>query len=194
MKSSKLDGLDLTQYTKTFASFSGADMIASFDGNIIGEVQAVRWEQELGTYSTGEVKGVIECAVFDRESLEAYENKEFDILIRFMNEYGQSKLEFIKGVRLKSKKGGASVDDICQVAVYTFQALDAIVISEISPSAKENLSFIFNNYHSKDQKTCMKVEAYVALMSYSFEMRHFEVVNAGELSRLRKAEQELNNK
>lgn len=31
------------EYTRTFTSFSGADMVATFNGRVIGELQAVSY-------------------------------------------------------------------------------------------------------------------------------------------------------
>ena len=194
MKNSKVDGLDLNQYTKTFTSFSGADMIMSFDGKVIGELQAVKWEKTLDAFAGGGVKGTIHCPVSDSDPILDFEGKKFDILIRFMNEYGQSKIEFIKGVRLKTKQGGASVDDCYQQSGYTFEAQDAIVIADGMKTAQENMSFIFNNYNTQESDVRMEVEAYLALMKLSFEIRHFEIINSGELARLRRADKELNSK
>jgi ribosomal protein L7/L12 len=178
-------------YTTTFTSFSGADMVVSLDGKIIGELTEVRWEKQLGVYSAGEVSGFIKAAAFDRDPLADFEDKEFDILIRFLNEFGQAKIEFIKGVRLKTKTGGASIDEFSQELEYTFEARDAVIIPNMLKTTKEQLGFVFENYNTKDRKIRMEVDAYVALMSHMFEMRYFEVVNAGELARLRRAEAEL---
>jgi hypothetical protein len=179
-------------YTQTFTSFSGADMVASLDGKIIGELAEIRWEKELGSFSPNEVTGFIRTAVFDRDPLIEFEGKRFDILIRFLNEYGQAKLEFIKGVRLKTKRGGISIDDYCQELEYTFEAKDAVIISDTLKTTKDQLAFVFENYQSNDETTKLEVDAYMALMSHMFERRYFEVINAGELARLRRAEAELN--
>lgn len=34
---------NLEEYTRTFTSFSGADIVASFNGRVIGELQALSY-------------------------------------------------------------------------------------------------------------------------------------------------------
>lgn len=37
------NGTNIDEYTKTFSSFSGADIVASFNGQVIGELQSITY-------------------------------------------------------------------------------------------------------------------------------------------------------
>jgi hypothetical protein len=35
--------INMQEYTRTFTSFSGADIVATFNGRVIGEIQAISY-------------------------------------------------------------------------------------------------------------------------------------------------------
>jgi hypothetical protein len=177
-------------YTYTMTSFSGADMVVHFDGKVIGELQEVRWKKNLDEFKPNKITGTIKAVVFEQDPIGKYEQETFDILIRFQNEYGGHKLEFIKGVNLLTKDSGISVDDIIQYYDYTFEARDSIVIESPLKTPQEQLQFALLNEKSYDQKLKMEADAYKALLSYRLEGNQVELVDKVELNRLRRLEKE----
>jgi len=77
-------GVIASEYTRTYTSFSGADIVASFNGVIIGELQAITYSvsrekapiytmgsAEPRSFSRGKrgIAGTLVFTVFDRDSL-----------------------------------------------------------------------------------------------------------------------------
>jgi hypothetical protein len=110
-----------SKYTKTFTSFSGADMVIYLDNKVIGEAQEVKWEKDLTGGRTWPIKGELICTLFDREPLQL-EDKDYEILITYLNDYGQGMVEEFSGIRFHRMRGGMSIDSICGVVTYEFTA------------------------------------------------------------------------
>jgi hypothetical protein len=128
----------------------------------------------------------------DREPLGKYEgpHKRFNILIRYMTEYGQKKLEYIQGVELKTKKSGIGVDDVVQEVHYTFSAIDALVVPW-PDTYKEMLEYLLTNYKTFDHEKNAISAAYRDMLLMGLDMRYYDVVNTGELARYKSAEKKL---
>lgn len=78
------DNTSVEEYTKTYTSFSGADIVASFNGIVIGELQAITYSvsrekapiyclgsPEPRSFSRGKrgIAGTLVFTVFDRDAL-----------------------------------------------------------------------------------------------------------------------------
>lgn len=170
-------------------SFSGADMVVFFDGKIIGELQSIEWEKDLHSMTSPRpVRGTIESVVFDKNPLEDYEGKTFDILISFATEFGQTKLEFIKDVFLKVQKSRISVDDIVQQSIHTFEAKDAIIIQPSVQKAEAQLKFILDNFQTRDSKTKLYVDAYAQYLKFQLDSNYIQLAKPVQIARLKELE------
>jgi len=89
-----------SQYTKTYTSFSGADIIATFNGVVIGELQAITYSvtrEKAPIYTMGDpnprsfsrgkrgIAGSLVFTVFDRDTLIALKNADNPIYRHGMN-------------------------------------------------------------------------------------------------------------
>lgn len=171
-------------YTKTYTSFSGADIVATFNGKIIGELQAITYSvtrEKAPIYTMGSanprsfsrgkrgIAGSLVFTVFDRDSLHSLkagsfihrhalsgdgitpvhqisggsdavggwnegntpvtysdEIPPFDIVVNFLNEYGQSASMEIRGVEFLNEGMGMSIDDITTEKATTFIAREIV--------------------------------------------------------------------
>ncbi len=167
-----------SSYTKTYTSFSGADIVATFAGKVIGELQAITYSvtrEKAPIYTMGSpdprsfsrgkrgIAGSLVFQVFDRDvfhnmkddskymtasantkdpmSMDEWDTAQdnnnefveadaiyadqippFDIVITFMNEYGQSSTMSIYGVEILNEGMGLSIDDITTEKACTFVA------------------------------------------------------------------------
>ncbi len=173
-------------YSKTFTSFSGADIIAMFNNNMVGELQAITYSvtrEKAPIYVMGDpnpksfsrgkrgIAGSLVFSVFDRDALHKLKEDQtqlvhrgtlntsgasannpptsvdnppsaidrkawgagttptysdeippFDIVINFLNEYGQSATMTISGVEILNEGMGLSIDDITTEKACTFIA------------------------------------------------------------------------
>ncbi len=173
----------MSTYTKTYTTFSGADIVATFDGKIIGELQAITYSvtrEKAPVYTMGSpnprsfsrgkrgIAGSLVFTVFDRDSLHGLkegvkvykhslsdsgktpvhelsgtgnvegnwsegerakysdEIPPFDVVINFLNEYGQSAKMEIKGVEILNEGSGMSIDDITTEKACTFVAREIV--------------------------------------------------------------------
>jgi sporulation protein YlmC with PRC-barrel domain len=174
-------------YTKTFTSFSGSDIVATFNGKVVGELQAITYSvtrEKAPIYVMGDpnpksfsrgkrgIAGSLVFTVFDRDALHQLKDSEafkvyrqglntttasagnppnpvespnqnaadraawgagavpkysdeippFDIVINFLNEYGQSATMTLFGVEILNEGMGMSIDDITTQKACTFIA------------------------------------------------------------------------
>lgn len=80
----------MSEYTKTYTSFSGADIVATFDGVVIGELQAITYSvtrEKVPIYTMGSkdprsfsrgkrgIAGSLVFQVFDRDCLKTLRDK-----------------------------------------------------------------------------------------------------------------------
>lgn len=114
----------MSYYPKSFTSFSGADVITFINGKPMGEIAEVRWRKNLNRMKGPEsVEGVIKAAVFGEcMVLDGYEGKTFDIVMKYLNEEGDSKVISIEEVKLEEVEGGISVDEMVEEVEYKFRA------------------------------------------------------------------------
>jgi hypothetical protein len=171
-------------YTKTYTSFSGADIVATFNGKMIGELQAITYSvtrEKAPIYTMGSanprsfsrgkrgIAGSLVFTVFDRDALHGLKSgatihrhklagdnfipvhqltggtdavgdwnsgntpvtysdeiPPFDIVINFLNEYGQSASMEIRGVEILNEGSGMSIDDITTEKACTFIAREIV--------------------------------------------------------------------
>lgn len=146
-------------FFKTFTSFSGSDVIAFFDGEMIGEVQAVTWKKKLNSFCMDEIEGQVVAAKFDRELPFGTYGKEIDIRLLFMNEYGQSKMYLIEGVTFTEEMGGISVDSVVEDSLYQFKAKRLVEINDYIYDVEGKIAYLEENKNSTDRyaKTVVKV-------------------------------------
>lgn len=178
-------------YSKSLVAFSGADMIVSFDGELIGEIQSVKWqreiEQRMDLCPDNSVTGEIVVCCMGRDALSSFEGKKSNVLIRFLDEYGNSKLEFLKDVQLKTKSSSISVDDFIQLVTYSFKAKDVVVLHPTITNPEEQLKFVFDNEHSYDRGTQLEALAYKELLKTQISRGYYRVIDGGEYARLKTA-------
>lgn len=188
-------------YTRTFTSFSGADMIPILDGSVIGELSSITWEKNVESYMHGggnsfgsdKVRGTMTATIFTKNPLQQFEGKKFDMLCYYTNEFGQSMLEFVKGVHLVKTMGGMSVDTIASEIHYEYAAEDFVTVSE--PDFKEHqeqLRFVLENDGKRDHQ--LEVDAYKALMRWNLQRGAFIVLDPEDLTKLAKEREERKKK
>lgn len=173
---------------KAYTSYSGADTVAYFDDKVLGELISIEWEKQLGGYegyASASVKGKMSATVFDRDPLTDFHNKSFDVLLHFLNEYGESKVEYIKGARLEKMVGGMHVDQPTQEFHYEFSAQDVFLLEgeEFLKSAKEQLQFLIENIGRQEKKVVLKLDIYAKLLKIGYERRDFLVMSHGEFAK-----------
>jgi len=177
-------------YSRTFTSFSGADMVVFFNGKVVGELQAVKWNKKLNDIGGGLVSGTVEAVVFDRDPMEEFEHETLQILVWLKNEWGQESFEFIKDARFTMKRSGMDIDDITSKVEYDFKANDVIVEVPLS-SMTDQVKYVLENIQSEDYKARLKATAYKERLNWQFDRFVYEVVDAGEIRQLKKEREEL---
>lgn len=104
---------------------SGADMVISIGEKIVGEAQAIHWEEDFFADDDYTVKGYIDFVIFDSE-VPAYEHAKqktkFNISITYENEYGNKASTRIYEVLLTKRTNTNSIDDIVQTQRYFYKA------------------------------------------------------------------------
>lgn len=124
----------VSNYTKTFTSFSGADIIVAMGNKIIGEVQSIEYRKDI---KNKEVVGEVVCTLFDREPFDA--STVSSITMAYLNEYGQSFYRCFDDVTFLYEYGGATIDDITSEIKYTFRAKDTYGLEGDTVSALRKL-------------------------------------------------------
>jgi hypothetical protein len=112
-------------YTRTFTSFGGADIVATMDGDIIGEMQDITWEEDFFAEDEYTITGATTFVIFDRDIpiIElAKSKKHFNITLTYMDEYGNSLFYRIYDCLLTKRSGKHSVDDIIISEKYSYKA------------------------------------------------------------------------
>lgn len=162
-------------YTKVYTSFGADDMVASFDGKIMGELQDIRWEKHLSKLSGPSVEGIMTFTVFAEDPVEELEGKYFSILLRYMNEHGQRRLEYIKDVKLVSRKSGIGIHDVSQAQQYTFSADDAGTIPWLETKT-EMLKYLLKNYRAYRPEEKLRTLAYKDLLLLDADMGRLQLI------------------
>jgi len=119
---------------RTYTSFSGMDIIASINGERIGEIQGISYNISKNPwYKLGKrtITGTMVFIIFDRHALYHLlkepityvdEIPAFDISITGQNEVGQVCTMSIDKVQILTEGQGISVDDIISQQAFTFKA------------------------------------------------------------------------
>ena len=119
--------------TKSFSSFSGADLVISLDGKIIGEMSALTWEEDFFPEDEYAIKGEMEFVLFDSE-LSVYElaqsKKKFTTVMTYLNEFGQSLYYRIYDCLLTKRSGIHGIDEFIITEKYQFKAKKIEKLSE----------------------------------------------------------------
>lgn len=124
------------EYSKTFTSFGGSDVIAVLNNTVVGEWQGYDYIETLGwVYDDNgnpthknKFQGHMDVVVFDRTTfrdLLKKEDNEFTLL--FGNEYGQKCVVEFKNIIFTHRKGGVSVDNITMQEKYFFTSDDIVM-------------------------------------------------------------------
>lgn len=133
-----------TSFLRTYTSYSGADLVVTVNGKVIGELTNVRWykphqefidqlknsdyyDKDLAIKKP--VTVLAEFAIFDKDAF-GDGLKDADIVLTYANEYGQSSYRAIHGVQSLYETGGTSVDDILTEG---YMILAADKVTELKP-------------------------------------------------------------
>jgi hypothetical protein len=108
-----------SSYTKSYTSFSGADMICFVDKKPIGEIAAVSWNEDI---IENKVEGILIIYDFGHNIESELKNKVFDLVIIVQNEYPPILTRTINGIKVNCVSGGLSMDDIVTEIVLKFTA------------------------------------------------------------------------
>lgn len=145
-------------YTTTYTTFGGADFIPRIGNKPVYELTDVQYTENL---STGLIEGVFTVTVFPDACMLSDKAKEkFDMTFVFANEYGQRKVEFLKGITLTKRNYKIGVDSIVEEEKFSFEADKFIRFENYETSISKQLAFIQENLESKDFKTQALVDFY----------------------------------
>lgn len=134
------------QYTKSFSSFGGSDILFSINGRVIGEFQSISWKQNKGS----SVRGTIHFSLFDRVPVDFEEQG--DIFIRYLNEYGQCMLQVLKNAVFTAQVGGANIDMASAEVSYEFMADRLETITYNNHRSPEKIQEMLHYVHSKTER------------------------------------------
>ena len=95
-----------SEYTRTYMTFSGADIVALFNGEIIGELQGVSKDVN------GNGDGYIDL-VMTRFETDIIPGPDTLIVLAYANEYGNMAYEVLKLEHLLRMKNEVSIDGLC---------------------------------------------------------------------------------
>jgi len=126
-KWSSAEGVSFEGYRRTVTTFSGADALVVLNGNIIGEVQNIVWNEDFQSGDDPRVSGYVDVVMFETDGFKnaLVENlQDTKLCVVFSNEYGQQAwTQFIDPV-FSDMDTEISVDMILQMARYNFTAED----------------------------------------------------------------------
>lgn len=137
-------------YSKTYTSFSGADIMYVCNRKIVGEVQQIFWKihypQSFFERTDKPLHGRIITTVYNGET--GFEKAvrsgsgRLEIAKIFQNEYGQRALELFVEPQLLERSGGTCVDMTMVEDEYLFVAKDILrfVIPEGMPTYLDDMS------------------------------------------------------
>lgn len=115
---------------RTYTSYSGADIMTFFNGSIIGEVQAIHYEENLNATDDPPFDGYIEVAVFNSEpEIRRLIQKGIgnqDLKLLFANEHGDKMSVRFDNLVFTKRIGGFSIDNIVSTERYCFHCDDVI--------------------------------------------------------------------
>lgn len=113
----------MTEYTTSYTTFSGCDIVLYLNERIIGEMQSIQFDEDL---KTGKVEGFIDVIVFDKHYKKLKESfvseGDKDILIRYLNEQGGEMSTFITGIEFTKRTVVNAIDEVSIAHRYFFTA------------------------------------------------------------------------
>ncbi|MCU5076940.1 hypothetical protein OB985_05035 [Bacillus cereus] len=103
--------------TKTYATFSGNDVIAVLNGHIISETYEIKYTERFGFEpdGLGPVIGTIKTMIFDKSPIESYmltRSGSNEFILFIMNEYGQKLSIRFEDFRFTKREGCFDVDEL----------------------------------------------------------------------------------
>ncbi|RHW32006.1 hypothetical protein [Oceanobacillus profundus] len=112
-------------YSRTYIAFCGADLMVTINGEIVGELQELNWEEDFFASDEYTINGEALFVTFEYE-LDLYklakEKREFNICIAYAAEYGKKMYYRIYDCLLTKRAGKHAVDDIVINEKYYFKA------------------------------------------------------------------------
>lgn len=118
---------DNVDYTKSYASFSGADLIVTIDGEVVVELIDIEWEEDFYVDDIHDypISGVAKFVIFGYE-LSLYElakqKKKFDICMTYQDEVGNKISYRIYDCLLTKRSGKHGVNKVVVSESYHFKA------------------------------------------------------------------------
>lgn len=106
---------------KTYATFSGNEVIAVLNGHVIGETYEIKYTERFGLVSDGldPVIGSIKTMIFDKSPIEPYmltrsglRSASNEFILFIMNEYGQKLSIRFEDFRFTKREGCFDVDEL----------------------------------------------------------------------------------
>ncbi|PFP65216.1 hypothetical protein COK00_11385 [Bacillus cereus] len=102
---------------KTYATFSGSDVITVLNGHVISETYEIKYTERFGFVSDGlePVIGTIKTMLFDKSPIEPYmltRSGSNEFILFIMNEYGQKLSIRFEGFRFTKREGCFDVDEL----------------------------------------------------------------------------------
>lgn len=130
-------------YMKSYTSFSGADMVPTLNGQVIGEVYEVKFEENLVNPEDiwYPITGYVDVCIFDKDTFRQTllpVNNEF--VLSAANEYGQSMMIDFNSIIFLKREGGIAVDNAMMMERYSFKAKEVLykngvpLVKEAEPS------------------------------------------------------------
>lgn len=132
------------QWQRTYATFGGMDIVAYFEGVVVGELQAITWRRNYVNFGkTPKVEGTFIIAEFGESPLELIpkfnmmrditgtDRPKGDIVLFYNNEFGNKAYRLISGVSIVEEAGGIDIDDMITEVTYMFVADDISPLREI---------------------------------------------------------------
>lgn len=141
----------VSEYTHTYATFSGCDTVVSFNGKIVGALQA--FEYEVDDEMKGEVK--LTCTQFTKHCLQTDDTL---AVVTMVNEYGQAAYQVFRINKLKKYYTGTSMDNVCSSEQAIYEC-DLLVPHTAIPDAVRFMpKNIFEDMVANVYARCMKKE------------------------------------
>lgn len=121
---------DASAPLRTMTAFNGADMIVVINGQPVGEVQEIRYTEDILPFRKADktlpVQGHIKVVVFDKSPLRDLLTGDDEVWLLFGNEYGSKMVIRLEAFKCVKREGKFGIDNVLFYETFFFEATKVV--------------------------------------------------------------------